>query len=71
MTIKIIIIFVIIEIYLVQSFKGGIPEEETLEMSQGNRQELTRQKKKGRGGKGRISWEETTCAEVLGQEMIC
>lgn len=49
MTIKIIIIFIIIDIYLVQNFKGGIPEEENLEGSQGNRQELTRQRKSGEG----------------------
>ena len=42
MTIKIIFIFDIIEIYLVQRFKGGFLEEGILEMSPVDRQELTR-----------------------------
>lgn len=44
MTIKIIIVFVIIGISLVPRFKGGMPEEETLEMSPGDRQELNKEK---------------------------
>lgn len=41
-TIKIIFIFDIIGIYLVQRFKGGFLEEGILEMSPVDRQELTR-----------------------------
>lgn len=48
MTIKIIIVCVI-GISLVPRFKGGMPEEETLEMSPGDRQELNRQRKRVRG----------------------